>query len=397
MLAGLLAGGQLTRRHRLTDEGVRKLSPKAKRYTYADPELPGHYVRVSPNGEKCFVVVTRDPRGKQHWRTVGAPPMKIDDARDLGRKIIRSIREAPPDSFEGVAREWFKRHVQKRGLRSASEIERFMNQHLYPAWPGRDLNSIKRADVATLLDHIEDEHGARQADYALAVVRQIFNWHARRDENYSSPIVPGMRRTNPKETERRRILSDDEIRAVWNAASGSYGRLVQFLLLTAQRREKAAAMEWADLDGSTWIIKTEKREKGNAGELTLPKSAIQVLGKRGEGLVFPGRAGKQIKGWSKYKALLDKASGVTDWVLHDLRRTARSLMSRAGVRPDIAERVMGHAIAGVEGVYDRHQYRDEKADALKRLAGLVALVLSPPKGNVLKLSKNSFERNVNRV
>src|SRR4029079_9235948 len=135
---------------------------------------------------------------------------------------IRSIREAPPDSFEGVAQEWFKRHVLKRGLRSASEIDRFMKQHLYPAWSGRDLASIKRADVASLLDHIEDEHGARQADYALAVVRQVFNWHAMRDENYNTPLVAGMRRTNPKETERHRILSDDEICAVWNAATGPY-------------------------------------------------------------------------------------------------------------------------------------------------------------------------------
>lgn len=116
-----------------------------------------------------------------------------------------------------------------------------MKQHLYTAWSGRDLTSIKRADVATLLDHIEDEHGARQADYALSVVRQVFNWHATRDENFATPIVKGMRRTNPQERQRKRTLTDDEIRAVWNAATGSYGRLVQFLLLTAQRREKVAA------------------------------------------------------------------------------------------------------------------------------------------------------------
>ena len=376
----------MTRRHRLTDEGVAKLRPKAKRYTFADPELPGHYVRVQPTGAKSFVVVARDPRGKQHWRTVGAPPMSVDDARDIGRKTIRSIREAPPDSFEGVAREWFKRHVIKRGLRSADELDRFMNQHLYPAWSGRDLASIRRRDVSELLDHIEDDHGARQADYALAVVRQVFNWQAARDENFSSPIVRGMRRTNPKETERKRILTDDEIRAVWKAASGPYGRLVQFLLLTAQRRAKAASMQWKDIEGNVWTIATEKREKGNAGKLVLPKAAMVVLGKRGEGLVFPGRGGKPISGWSLYKAALDEESGVGDWVLHDLRRTARSLMSRAGVRPDIAERVMGHAQEGVQGVYDRHEYRDEKAKALKKLAGLVALVLKPPTGNVVKLA-----------
>ena len=73
------------------------------------------------------------------------------------------------------------------------------------------------------------------------------------------------------------------------------------------------------------------------------------------------------------------------WVIHDLRRTARSLMSRAGVRPDIAERVLGHAIAGVEGVYDRHSYREEKADALQRLAALVETIVNPPAANVVPL------------
>lgn len=148
-----------------------------------------------------------------------------------------------------------------------------------------------------------------------------------------------MRRTNPKETARERILSDEEIRAIWNAMGdgSSYGRLVRFLLLAAQRREKVASMEWSDLDGSVWTIATEKREKGNAAELKLPDIAIAVLGDPGAGLVFPGRGGTQISGWSKYKARLDRASGVNGWVLHDLRRTARSLMSRAGVQSDIAE------------------------------------------------------------
>jgi hypothetical protein len=73
------------------------------------------------------------------------------------------------------------------------------------------------------------------------------------------------------------------------------------------------------------------------------------------------------------------------WVLHDLPRTARSLMSRAGVRPDIAERVLGHKQHGVEGIYDRHRYRDEKADALTRLATLIDGIVNP-RENVVRLT-----------
>ena len=188
--------------------------------------------------------------------------------------------------------------------------------------------SIRRKDVAELMDHIEQEHGARQADEALATLRRIFNWRAKRDENFSSPLVSGMKRQKAKHTERRRILTDDEIRAIWKATdSTTYGRLARFALLTAQRQDKVARMRWEDLDGNVWKIRTEEREKGNAGELVLPEAALAVLGERGADLVFPGRTGKKISGWSKHKKLLDNRSGATDWCFHDLRRTARSLMA----------------------------------------------------------------------
>ena len=93
------------------------------------------------------------------------------------------------------------------------------------------------------------------------------------------------------------------------------------------------------------------------------------------------------RGFSQAKTAFDgKLSDVAPWVIHDLRRTARSLMSRAGVRPDIAERVMGHAIAGVEGIYDRHSYREEKADALRRLAALVDDIVNP-RENIVAIRK----------
>ena len=77
-----------------------------------------------------------------------------------------------------------------------------------------------------------------------------------------------------------------------------------------------------------------------------------------------------------------KVEPLTNWTIHDLRRTAKTLMARARVRPDISERVLGHVIAGVEGTYDRHSYADEKRDALEKLAGVVKIILaSDPKVN----------------
>ena len=109
----------------------------------------------------------------------------------------------------------------------------------------------------------------------------------------------------------------------------------------------------------------------------MPPLALSLIGQGGaQDLVFAGKAGK-LAGFSKLKARLDRISGVTDWRLHDLRRTARSLMSRAGVSSDHAERCLGHIMSGVRGVYDRHQYRREKLHAFEALASLIESIVSP--------------------
>jgi integrase len=106
--------------------------------------------------------------------------------------------------------------------------------------------------------------------------------------------------------------------------------------------------------------------------------------------VFAGRGNAHISGYSKGKSALDDKlaenhPNMAPWTIHDLRRTARSLMSRAGVRPDIAERVLGHRIPGVKGIYDRHQYFDEKGDALAKLATLIDAIVHP-KENVVSMT-----------
>ena len=155
---------------------------------------------------------------------------------------MRAIREgrAGPEPFETVAENWFKRHVEAKKLISAPDLRSCLDRQLILAWRGRDFTSIRRGDVAALLDKIEDSNGAVAADFALAVFRMIANWFAARNEDYASPIVKGMRRTNPKARARSRILNDDEIRKVWRAAegNGTFGAFIRVALLTAQRREK---------------------------------------------------------------------------------------------------------------------------------------------------------------
>ena len=394
-------------RKSLTDRGVAALKPRSQRYAHPDPQLTGLYIRVTPTGAKSFWTVARNPTGKQVWTLIGAADvLKIDAARDKAREAIRRVRAglpafeqppAVPDSFESVAEQWLKRHVQVKGLRSEAELRQFLKQYIYPTWKGRPFLELRRSEVATLLDAIEDKYGARAADHVLATVRGICNWYASRADDYVSPISRGMRRTNPKEREREQILNDDEIRALWKAAeaAGTFGAFVQVALLTAQRRTKVAAMRWDDIDAAgVWHIPAEAREKGNAGALGLPTMARAIIDAQlrlGENPhVFAGRGDGHINGFSKAKRDLDSKlpADMPDWRLHDLRRSARSLMSRAGVRPDIAERVLGHAIGGVEGVYDRHRYDLEKVEALEKLATLVDAIVNP-RDNVVPMTRET--------
>ena len=303
------------------------------------------------------------------------------------------IALAKADTFAEAVAEWRTRHLERNGLRAAREINRLLNVHILPAWGARELVSIRRSDVAALLDLVEDENGARTADYVLTVTRAIMNWHAARRDDYAPPIVRGMRRQSPHEQQRSRALDDDEIRGVWTAceALGNYGALIRMLLLTTQRLDKVLTMAWADIDADgVWRIpNVSKREKPHGGELKLPQLARDLLAAlpvlEGNPYVFAGRGQGHTNGHSKNKARLDKASGVTGWVVHDLRRTARSLMARAGVRPDIAERVLGHVQLGVAKVYDRHAYFNEKADALAKLAALIDAIVDPRPGAVAPL------------
>ena len=401
-------------RKTLTDKGVLALKPRPQRYAYPDPELRGHYVRIQPSGSRSFVTVARTPDGRQVWSVIGAADvMGIDEARKRARTAIDRVRlglpafEVPPDrpeSFEDVARQWLQRHAQAKGLRSEKQITRLLRVHVYPQWQDRPLLSLRRSDVAKLLDHVEDNHGARQADSVLTVVRSIMNWYAARHDDYHPPIVRGMRRQNPSEQARERILADEEIAAIWKQgeANGTFGAFVRLALLTGQRRAKIAQMKWSDLDKGEWIIPKEPREKDNAGSLVLPKMALDIIDAQpqlGENpFVFAGRGDNAFNGYSKLKrrfdAALPHAKGkpvVGEWTIHDLRRSFRSLLSRAAVRPDIAERLMGHAIAGVQGIYDRHSYRDEKADALKRLAMLIGGIVNP-RDNVLTMTAKKKRR-----
>jgi integrase len=305
-----------------------------------------------------------------------------------------------------VAANFIKRHVDHHKLRSKKEIERCLNKYVYPRWGDRPFADLKRTDVNVLLDEIVDKHGPVQADVVLAFISSICTWYQSRNESYVSPIVKRMRRSNPVARRRTRILDDDEIRAFWEAASeiGGFGALVKVLLLTGQRLRKVAHLRWDDISADgIWTIRTEPREKGNPGSLRLPPIALEIINAQprlaGVPYVFVARNGGPMNSFTERKEEMDRKlkariPNMKPWVVHDLRRTARSLLSRRelGVLPHIAEQVLGHKIPGVEGIYDRHGYEEDKADALNKLANLIARIVNPPEGNVVTMPGRSTRK-----
>jgi integrase len=316
---------------------------------------------------------------------------------------------AQAGSFRQVAEDWIKDYVIKKKLRTQGEIERILRVYVYPSWAARPFFEIKRLDVNVLLRRVEEKHGAPQADAVLKVVRGIMNWYATQDGNYVSQIVRGMHRDKRDASERARdrILDDNEIRAVWTATEdlGRYGAMIRILLLTGQRLSKVVGMKWSDIgEDGVWRVASEAREKGNIGEVRLPPLALDIIRSQPQfdssAYIFAsilavrrrhkaGGTSSPPQPFGLGKQLSEKLGNMPHWTLHDLRRTARSLMAdkRCGVADNIAERVLGHKIGGVHGIYNRHDYFNEKSDALQKLANLVEMIINPPDtGNVVDLA-----------
>jgi integrase len=394
MLAHQLATeADMPKRKGLTDRQISALPRKAKRYIVADPEQRGLYLRIPPDGPITFTVVARAPGGRQIWAAVGTTAeTEIARARTKAREALSRIKQGKPpieppkpapDSVAVVAENWLRRHVENNKLRSARELRWIIDRLILPHVGNRVFTELKRSDIAELLDVVEEEHKASTADHVFSTLRSIASWVQKRDDDYASPFVRGMRRVTKDQHSRARILSDDEIRKLWadTEDTGPAGAVLRIALLTAQRKSKIMGMRWQDLSGDIWTIRTEAREKGNAGALKLPKAALDLIKKQ------PRYAGDERVFHLGATKLFESNAAIGGWRIHDLRRTARSLMSRAGVQSEHAERVMGHVIRGVEGTYDRYSYDAEKAMALEKLTALVERIVNPSADNIVALAR----------
>jgi integrase len=247
------------------------------------------------------------------------------------------------------------------------------------------LTEIKRAHVAGVLDTIMAEGKPYRTNRALAQIKKLFAWALDRGYIEVHPII-GIK-PPAKEVARDRILSDTEIRALWEATEElgfPFGPAIQLFLLTAQRRGEVTAMRFSDVDfeRNIWTIPAHVAKNGRIHEVPLSPAVVEILSTLprfvGSDLVFTTTGTTPISGFGRVKERLDDLMGISDWRFHDLRRTAASGMARLGIAPHVVEKVLNHVsgqISGVAAVYNRHGYEAEKREALEQWAEQVVVLV----------------------
>jgi len=395
---------------RLTDVAIRNLKPRTDRYELPDGGCQGLYCIVQPSGFRSFAVRFRFD-GKP--RKLSLDTASLSEARKLAtdaldkaekgadpcqekRAAKHQQRAVAANTFERVAERYLQLEAGMKGegdnvtfsgaMRTAGRRLADLRRLIFPVIGNRPIVDIRRSEIAALLDKIQINNGPVAADRALGMISAVMHWFAARSDNYVPPIVRGMRRSKDAERARERILTDDEIRSIWAATEDHqpFEQLIRFLMLSGARRAEGAGLRWCEVKDRSWTLPASRNKIKRDLERPLSDAAIAAIESqrsRNTDFVFAAPGGKPYATFSRLKELLDKASGTSAWTLHDLRRTCRSLMSRAGVEPHVAERALGHLPAGIVQVYDRHSYRRELAEAYERVAELISRIANPPDGS----------------
>jgi integrase len=393
-------GGKHMTVRKLTSDFVKHavVQGDAERAFYWDEKLPGFGLMVTESGHRSWVVQYR-----AHHRTRRITinsVLSLEDARKQARDLLgqvarggdpaaerRKAVDAEHNALRAVIAEYFEREGNR--LRSAAKRRAMLERLVVPRLGAWSVYDIRRSNIQRLLDEIEDQSGKATAHLVLAFLRKIFTWYASRADDFQSPFVRGMARLKAADSQRDRVLSDDEIRALWLAAEkfqAPWGQYIRLLFLTACRRREISDLRWSEVNGD--LVIPGSRVKGGH-DLVVPLSAAAraILAEapqiEGCDYVFTNDGFGPINSFSKGKAAFDRACGVKDWRLHDLRRTARTLLSRAAVNTDIAERCLGHIIKGVRATYDHHEFRDEKLLAFEKLATIVEQIVRPQENVVV--------------
>jgi len=411
----------------LTDAKIKGLKPpESGQAEYADKVVSGLRLRIGASGTRTFIIRKRIG-GRVANVTVGRfhdTRFTLTDARKKARTLLNDIEGGGDPRGEtrkatgagaGTIRALFADYKKaKAGRRSIAEIERIFGRYILPEHGDRLADSLNRADVTRLIDGVANGGGKPTPVMARAVAAQLsafYSWAMPRLHRLE--VNPCRDAGKPdKPTARERVLSNDELKALWTVLAGEgwpWGPAVKLLILTGQRRDEvfSAARDEFDLKAKLWTIPRDRAKNGKAHLVPLSKAAVELLEAvpviDGSAKLFPSRADPErgASGFSRALARIiatmvkelsdddEEPATIEHFTLHDLRRTMATGLQRLGVRLEVTEAVLNHVAGtrgGLVGVYQRHEFLDEKRHALDAWAAEVErIVAAKDRANVVTL------------
>jgi integrase len=419
---------------KITDSSVRDLKPGQTIY---DTVIRGFRAARLPSGTVTFGLQQTAADGTRPFMKLGLlGHVTVKQARVLAKQYAGEIAarrnpiaeqraeiaaqqaEAARNSVtvNYVVDQWLERHVRAKSLKRPELIARYFERFVRPTIGSVVVYDLTRDQVRAMLYGVASTAGKISADHTLAYLRAALNWYREHDEKFTtSPITRSMHYASIRESARSRALSHEELRDLWRALDRLepqhpiFTALVRTLLLTACRMREVADLHASEINGDNFIVPRERYKTGRktgCSHLVPLIPAIQQVMPSGwrtrPGYVFApaGKApvlvpdGRNVfNNQYQLKRLLDDtinyvraADGrppIAPWQFRDLRRTARTYMSPAGVDSDTAERCLGHALNHIRGTYDVWGYREEKALAFTKLAEYLDRIVNPDPANVV--------------
>lgn len=355
-----------------TELRIRNLRPGA----YFDEKTPAFGIRVGKN-RKTWIVI----RGRERIRTrIGHyPALPLADARKKALVLLGTPLDQQPVSTFAEGRDLYLRThcAQRQRERTRKETGRLLTKH-FASLDRKKLSTITTGQLTTILDGLLSTPS--EAQHAFKAVRSFFRWAEARGYCKNPCTMPAPAR----DLARDRVLTDDELKRVYRAATGQFGQIVRLLILTGQRRGEIAGLKGAyiDFDGNEVTLPPEIVKNARRHSFPLAPMAREILKSLPEtdGYLFPARRRETpFAGFSVAKTALDKASGVTDWTLHDLRRTFATNLAGLGVAPHVIERLLNHITGSLSPIalrYNKAKYDKEMREALLLWEGYLARILA---------------------
>jgi integrase len=358
----------------LTEAEIRNAKPGI----HWDGSLKGFGLRVGKR-RKTFIVLVASGRRKAigTWPLVNLATARAEARRILAEKTLGKVRP-PRTPFEDALKAYLAECATRTRPRTLRDYSRLLTKH-YP-FGRRAVAEIPPREIVQRLNPLPPGERA----HAQNAGKIFFRWCERQHLIERSPMEHLARL--PHRAPRERVLSEDELRAVWTTARAStrtFERIICLCLLTGQRRGEIASLQWEWINGDMIHMPAAyvKNRRDHVYPLSPEAQAILASVQRIDGSLYVFPASRQISeattvfnGFGKEKARFDRACGVTDWTLHDLRRTVATCLQKLGTRTEVIEALLNHvgSRAGIIGVYQRYDWLPEQRDAILKLEAFVA-------------------------